>query len=62
MILVFWELVHGTILGVNLNSCASRAGRTTRCGHAYLMWLGALKLFPNLEPTSKISTQLVEPC
>jgi hypothetical protein len=37
-------------------------GCSTRCGHAYLMWLGVTELFPNLELVDKISTQLMEPC
>jgi hypothetical protein len=36
-----------------------RVGRTTRCGRAYHMWLGAPELPPNLSPADKNSTQLV---
>jgi hypothetical protein len=39
-----------------------RADRTTRCVHAYHMWLSAPELPPNLGPADKNSTQLVEPC
>jgi hypothetical protein len=39
-----------------------RAGRTTRCGHAYLKCLSAPELPPNLDSADKNSTQLVEPC
>jgi hypothetical protein len=38
-----------------------RVGRTTRYGRAYLIWLNAPELSPNLDPVDKISTQLVEP-
>jgi hypothetical protein len=44
-----WIVVHGW------------AGHTTWCDHAYLMWLDALELLPNLDPADKTSTQLVEP-
>jgi hypothetical protein len=37
-----------------------RDDRTTRCGRAYLMWLGVSESLPNLDPANKISTQLVE--
>jgi hypothetical protein len=60
--LVVWEPVHGSLLGVNLLRGKGRAGRTTRCGRAYHMWLGAPELPPNLGPANKILTQLVELC
>jgi hypothetical protein len=38
------------------------AGRTTRCGRVYHMWLGAPELPPNLGHADKNSTQVVESC
>jgi hypothetical protein len=63
----WWVLSFGSwCIGLHLVwTCIvvqDRAGYTTRCGRAYLMWLGAPELPPNLDPIDKNSTQLVEPC